>query len=113
MDLSDRLKKLRHDRGLYQSDVAEKIGVSTAMISSYESGNKKPQIDKLNKLAAFYGVSVDYLLGQSEYSTENQELDKWFEDNDVRMIARKMSHMTPDDKVRLKEMVKLLFPDID
>ncbi|GEM_PF-825436 len=73
--LSDKLKKLRLDKGLQQKDVAENIGVSPAMVSHYERGFKYPSRTTLKKIANFFNVSMDYLESNTEindtYSNTN------------------------------------------
>ena len=61
-DFSIRLKQLRNDRHLTQVQVADRIGVTPAMISAYESDLKVPGLDTIIRLANLFGVTVDYLL---------------------------------------------------
>lgn len=61
--LVDKLKVLRKKKGLTQVQVAERLGLSKAVISSYEVSSRSPSYDILIKLARLYGVSTDYLLG--------------------------------------------------
>lgn len=63
VNIGSKLKKLRLEKALTQSQVAQRIGVTTAMVSSYELGSRLPSYEKLIKLAALYDVSTDYLLG--------------------------------------------------
>lgn len=58
-----RLKQLRKERKLKQIEVSEAINCSQAVYSRYESGERAMSMDTLKALAAFYGVSTDYLLG--------------------------------------------------
>lgn len=61
-DLSDRVKKLRTDKGLKQGTAASGIGISQRMLCAIESGDNQPTVETLAKIALFYGVSSDYLL---------------------------------------------------
>lgn len=63
------LKSLRMGRSLTQAVVAETIGCSTVVYSRYETGEREPSISVLCKLADFYGVTVDYLIGRQDVST--------------------------------------------
>lgn len=58
-----RLKNLREKRGLTQAEVAERLGVDRATISSYERNLGFPRVEKLETLALLYRTSVDYILG--------------------------------------------------
>ena len=59
----NNLKAARKSTGLTQAQVAEKFGVSIRTVSSWETDEKQPRTNRLNELAALYGVTVDYLLG--------------------------------------------------
>lgn len=61
--LHDRIKELRLSRGLSQVDLASKLCVSKQCISNWENDNIQPSIDMLVKIALFFSVSTDYLLG--------------------------------------------------
>lgn len=58
------LKELRKARGLNQSELADYLNVSNQAYQKYEYGTAEPNYDNLCKLADFYGVSTDYLLGR-------------------------------------------------
>lgn len=60
-----RLAELRKEKGLYQKDVAQLLGIERTTYSRYETGDTQPSHENLVKLADFYDVSVDYLLGRS------------------------------------------------
>lgn len=63
----ERLKIVRRARGLTQEELESKSGVSSAMISHFETGERqKASADNLVKLAEALNVSIDYLLGRSE-----------------------------------------------
>ena len=64
MNIGDLLSELRLDHKLKQKDVAQFLNVSIATISHYESGVNMPDLGTLVKLADFYSVSADYLLGR-------------------------------------------------
>lgn len=62
VDCSEKLRALREARGLTQLQVANRIGISKAMISAYETASKAPSIEVLIRLSRLFGVSVDYLV---------------------------------------------------
>lgn len=59
-----RLQELRKERGLNQKDFAKAIGYSQSQISQWETGVNEPTASALIKIADFFDVSVDYLLGR-------------------------------------------------
>ena len=63
MQYFERLKDLREDKELKQSDIAKLLETNQQQISKYETGKQMMGIDKYIKLAKFYNVSLDYLAG--------------------------------------------------
>lgn len=63
--LGDRLKELRLNNGLKQSDLLKKFNLSSARYSQYENDKRVPDYELLIKFADFYNVSIDYLLGRT------------------------------------------------
>ena len=70
MEFSERLKTLRKQAQLTQVDVAEKLGISQPAYASWERGIKKPTQENLVKIAQILNVSVDYLVGNSDYTED-------------------------------------------
>lgn len=64
--LPERLKKLRIEAGLTQKELAKIIQTSQQNIGFYEKGERQPKNDTLTKLADFFNVSIDYLLGKTD-----------------------------------------------
>lgn len=63
MDYTRRLRDLREDHGKTQQDIAEVLGTSQTMYARYERGANELPLRHLVKLAEYYRVSTDYLLG--------------------------------------------------
>ena len=63
---SIRIRDLREDKDLKQKDLAEYLQVHQTTYSDYELGRLNIPVAALHKLADFYGVSVDYLLGRTD-----------------------------------------------
>lgn len=89
MNVGNRMQDLRKERGLNQDDVAAALGVSTGTISNWERGSRKPDLAQLNKLADYFSVSADYLLGRTNerdaeakhfHSPKNSDLWRRFAD---------------------------------
>ncbi len=66
LKLSERLHSLRKERMLTQTDAAKAAGISLKSYCRYESGERVPDADVLVRIADFYGVSADYLLGRTD-----------------------------------------------
>ncbi len=65
MTLGSILTELRLERKLYQKEVADNLKVSVSTLSNYEKDKHYPDPHMLCKIADFYGVTVDYLLGRT------------------------------------------------
>lgn len=61
---SVRLKELRLQHGFSQEELAEQIGIKQNSYSDWENGKSKPNYEKLEKIADFFGVSLDWLFGR-------------------------------------------------
>lgn len=66
MELHEKIKMLRKEKGYTQSHVADKIGQERSTIACYENGSRKPAVDVLEKLAHLYGVTLDFFSTKSD-----------------------------------------------
>ena len=60
------LRGLRARDGKTQEQVSEACGISKVALARYETGSRKPRIEIASRLAEYYGVSVDYILGRDD-----------------------------------------------
>lgn len=67
MNVGKIIRDLRHDRGLTQTQLAREISTTQDTISLWELGKSYPDIINLIKLAKFFGVSTDYMLGLKDF----------------------------------------------
>lgn len=65
--LGKRLKELREERGYTQKQLADLLKINSVTYLHYEKSQREPPLSLLADFAAFYGVSVDYLLGIKDY----------------------------------------------
>ena len=76
MEFSERLYRLRLEKGIYQKQLAAHLHVSIGTISNYENGVHSPDLKTLSKIAEFFHVSVDYLLDRTEYTGPIDDLNE-------------------------------------
>lgn len=76
MEFHEKLQQLRKQTGLTQGQLAEKLYVSRAAVSKWESGRGYPNIESLKMIAAFYSVTVDELLSSGELLTIAEDSQK-------------------------------------
>jgi transcriptional regulator with XRE-family HTH domain len=80
MTFSERIIMLRKQLKLSQDDLARKIGTSAPIVGRYERNEIKPSIEVAAKIAEELGVTVDYLLGNSDNMVMDKKLIKRIED---------------------------------
>jgi len=67
MDYGERLKILRMRKKLSQQDVADRLNINRSTYARYELGQTQPDFETLEKLADFFDVSTDYILGRTDF----------------------------------------------
>lgn len=77
-EFGEMLAELRQDRHMTQEQLANKIFVTIGTISNYENGVHFPDVEKLIKLADFFNVTTDYLLGRASSDLSPDVFDEPF-----------------------------------
>lgn len=99
MDFSSRLKELLRDRGITQKDLAGGIDIAPSTAGNYVRGLREPDYETLKRIAAFFHVSTDFLLGlESEKADDTAE-------NELLLVFRALGQ---PQKELLLEQGKLL-----
>ncbi|NSW92989.1 MAG: helix-turn-helix transcriptional regulator [Firmicutes bacterium] len=109
-----RLKELRIEKDYSQKDIANYLGISDRAVGYYESEERFPPQDILRKLADFYNVSVDYLLGRTDMrNPQDYELIKSISGDDPELLEllKEFTHRE-DLKEILKQLPKVEKDDI-
>ena len=75
---ADRLIELRKQKGLYQKDIADHFGIERTSYGKYENAGIQPQPEMIVKLADFFGVTTDFLLGKSDIANPKVEFPSDF-----------------------------------
>jgi len=111
--LGVRIKKLREREGIQQNDFAKRIGVSNVVLSRYESGERKPDYDILQRIADFFEVTTDYLLGRSDNPrmTADEEFQAFANDPELERWYRKLPESDEEDVRKLREMWEIMRRD--
>lgn len=65
--INERLKEMRLNAGMSQEELASKLNVSRQSVSKWETGDSLPDILKLKQLSKLYDVSIDYIVGNTEF----------------------------------------------
>lgn len=108
--------KLRDEKGLKDADVVKATGITKSTFSDWKSGRSKPKQDKLQKIADFLEVSVDYLMtgeekeGDKYYLNDEtaQVAQEIFENKELRALFDVQRDMEPEDLKALHQMALAL-----
>ena len=76
MNLNQKISQLRNDNNWSQEELAEKLNVSRQSVSKWESGQAKPDLDKIIALSNIFDVSTDYLLKDDNEEKSNKSTNK-------------------------------------
>jgi len=71
--IAERIKKLREEKGMSQAELAHIMGVSRMTINNYEMDKRSPDIAFVLKLADYFFVTVEYLIGKSEFKHQDDK----------------------------------------
>lgn len=68
-----RLREIRNQKGYSQVEIAKILGISQPAYANYERGARQADYNTLSKLAEIFGCSIDYLLGRTSYSSQQNK----------------------------------------
>lgn len=109
--ISIRLKELRKEKDVMQKDVANFLDISSSAYGFYEQGKRTPTSDIVVKLAEYFDVSTDYLLGKTderniETKKENdveKGINTIFQKEVVQLCGEPLS---PEDRILLEDSIR-------
>ena len=86
-----RLKKLREEKGLTQSQLAEDLGVTKGTISVWERAIRKPDFDTMNKIVSYFDTTLAFLIGTTDerggYDNCEEYAAKWAEEDEEEVLT--------------------------
>lgn len=100
-----RLKELRTEKGLTTTALGKILCCSDASITHYEKGDREPSYELLSKIADFFKVSVDYLLGRTDKRFTS---DKTFTTEQLRLLNAFDALIPPMQEYILEMVEKLI-----
>jgi transcriptional regulator with XRE-family HTH domain len=115
MSVGERLKHLRNNKNLSQQELSDRIGVNRSTYARYETNDTQADYDTLQRLANFYDVSVDYILGRgTSFATPKIINDLTEEEIKILIEMRKhpkfavMFHdLAKNPEKKLKTLIKM------
>lgn len=109
--------KLRDAKGVKDADVVKATGITKSTFSDWKNGRSKPKNDKLQKIADYFGVSLNYLMTGEEEEGENkyylndetaQIAQEIFENKELRILFDASRKASPEDLKALQTMALAL-----
>lgn len=88
--VADRIKALREQKGLTQTDLSNQLGITRSSVNAWEMGISVPSTQYIVELAHIFKVSTDYLLGVDTSATISVA---GLTENDVRLVHSIVSHL--------------------
>lgn len=112
MNFANNLKQLRQGHHMTQEALARYLNVTRPTIAGYETKNKQPDYDKLQKIAEIFEVSIDYLLTGNETSIlleTNGSIDPSQSMQLEKMLLKYFSQLSSSSKQELVNFSKFLY----
>ena len=103
--LYQRIKGLCAERGISINKLESDLGVGYSSIQKWRN-TSSPSMDKIAKIATYFNVSVDYLMGRTDIKTPVSDL---LGDDYIITLQRGKERMTPQDQTKSLQMIKLAF----
>ncbi len=111
-DLYNRIMSLCEEKGVSGYRMCKDIKIQPSILTDLKMGRQSGLSAKnADKMAAYFGVSVGFLLGTETKKAPTQEGEHEIENPDIRMIARAGQKMTPDQAKNLRKYAEFMFPE--
>lgn len=112
MTFGQRLKRLREQRHLSREKIAEDLQLSYWAISKYETDKRSPDHTTLQRLANYFEVSLDELLGGNPFQkledSKPKDLEKFLDNQEIMFDG---IPLTEDDKAKIRKSLEIIFWD--
>lgn len=96
--MRNRISELRQQKSLTQKELAKKLNINHSVLSRIETNERPIKDDELLKIADFFNVSTDYLLGRSSDPNPSHKTSDNFDDDfqrqEIKILARKAKSLT-------------------
>lgn len=88
MSLANNIKRLREEKGILQKEVATEVGLGISHYSKIENGQREASVELLDKLAKFYGISIDQIVHMGKSVPKEVTLEDKTTNEQMRLIAQ-------------------------
>ena len=100
-----RLKQARIERNISQKDLARALGIGISSLSQYENGQRQPGYETILKIANYFDVTTDYLLGRKESKSPGMD-ESIPRDDGERKLIQIVRKLDPAQKALLLRLVE-------
>ena len=109
MITGNRIAELRKELNMRQKDLASHLNTSVSTVSNYENSVNAIDIETLDKLADFFGVTTDYLIGRTDYRCPPDMLQRFREEDIyIKEINDTMLTLSPSARNSVVEYVRYI-----
>lgn len=109
MRTPDIIRKLREEEKLTQEYIAKRLGVVQQTYSNYEKGHTAIPLEYLSKLADYYEVSIDYMMGRTSFRKPATELNEEYSRNKTTgTVLSEMLRLETDSREKLLDYIEFL-----
>lgn len=98
MDFATRLTAARHERGLTQAALVERVGIHVTQIRRYEAGTSAPTLDVLRNIAIALAVTTDHLVFDPD--------ERGPQDTTLRLHLEAIDHLDPDEQAAIRTLIE-------
>lgn len=107
-----RLKELRQEKGLTQAEVAKSVKTSQRNIGRWENGENEPTASFIAKLAEFFQVSTDYLLGlEDDFGVKVETDEALLYSAEEKKLIEDYRKLNSDKRELIKSNIKAMLPN--
>ena len=113
MTLGERIKQLRKENGMTQTELAEKLNVTKGTVSTWETNRRMPGFDTLEEMCTLFDRKLSYLMGESDDSRspalteeEQEQLGIWAVEDDLTEYALKYARLDPYGRAAVEALIR-------
>lgn len=116
MTVADRLKELRKENNITQSELANMLDMAKGTVAMWEMGKRNPSFEALEKMSEIFDRRVDYILGNSDdpsspnlSDAEIEQLGRWQVEQDLSEIVLKFLRLDERGKAAVEALINTEF----
>lgn len=101
-------EKLLQDKGVTPYKVAKETGIATATLSDWKNGKSTPKADKMQKIADYFGVTLDYLLGNEQKENLAAKSGEVILDDFIYELYNRSKRLNATNRENLLDLARML-----